>query len=139
MTSHLAVFVLGGLVAAAITVSLPPKGLISPDPIPPAGDQRPARPARDRALEVPAAPGPHLAFDVRPRDYAKTTRYRLEVKHPDGTTTSHDLEKPRLQRRTIVIAVPPLPPGSYQLVVIAEIAGGAKTRSEAFALEIPGE
>jgi hypothetical protein len=93
--------------------------------------------ARRAQLRTPPGPGPHLAFDVRPRDYQQTTRYVLEITHQSGKTTTHELGKPALQRRTIVVTVPPLPSGSYRLVVIAEIDKGTETRSKPLTLEIP--
>lgn len=75
---------------------------------------------------VPPGPGQHLAFDVLPRDHRRTTRYVLEITHPSGQVTLHDLKKPRLlKRRTIMVPIPSLEPGAYKLVIIAEGKGGS--------------
>jgi hypothetical protein len=92
---------------------------------------------QDAQLRTPPGPGPYLAFDVRPRDHDRTTGYVLEITHQAGKTTTHDLGKPALQRRTIVVTVPPLASGSYRLVVIAKIDKGPETRSKPLTLEIP--
>jgi hypothetical protein len=86
----------------------------------------------------PPGPGRYLAFDVRPRDHQTTIRYVLEVTHPSGQLSTYDLKKPKLQRRTIMVPVPDLAPGKYQLVVIAENEKGA-SRSQPLAFEIRGK
>ncbi|MBA3886196.1 MAG: hypothetical protein H0X67_10765 [Acidobacteria bacterium] len=45
------------------------------------------------------------------------------------------MKKPPLQRRTISVPVPELPPGKYKLVIIAE-SRGAVARSEVLAYEV---
>jgi hypothetical protein len=100
-------------------------------------DRQGAQQARkERQNPQPPGPGPHLAFDVRPRDHQRTTRYLLEVTHPSGELTTHDLKKPPLQRRTIMVPIPELTRGKYQLVVIAEFKDGPATRSKPLPFEL---
>ena len=98
-------------------------------------EAREKRRAERNKLELPG-PGKHLAFDVRRRDYEKTTRYVLEIMDPSGKVTTQDLQKPKLQRRTILVPIPHLKPGSYKLVVIAENPLGS-TRSEPLPFVVP--
>ena len=86
---------------------------------------------------IPPGPGRHLAFDMLPADHKKTTGYVLEVTHPSGELTTHDLKKPDLQKRTILVPIPALKPGKYKLVVIADGPTGPR-RSKSLDLEIPG-
>ena len=99
---------------------------------------KPPKAERRKAERLtPPGPGRHLAFDVRPKDYKTTSRYVLEITHPSGKLTTHDLQKPALQRkRSILVPLPPLEPGKYKLVVVAENPTGP-TRSQPLALEIP--
>ncbi len=101
----------------------------------PSKAERQARKAKAQQL-TPPGPGPHLAFDVRPKDYKKTVRYVLEITDPSGKLTTHDLQKPALQKRSILVPLPPLEPGKYKLVVVAE-SPGKPTRSAPLDLEIP--
>lgn len=106
-------------------------------------EKKPRQAAREEARRradqrlVPPGAGQHLAFDVRPRDYQRTTRYVLEITGESGTVTRHDVKKPRLlKRRTILVPLPALEPGKYTLVVVAE-GDGWSTRSRALTHQVP--
>ena len=88
-----------------------------------------------QASTAPAGPGRSLAFDVRPRDYQTTTRYVLEITHPSGELSTHDLKKPSLVKRTIMVPLPDLKAGKYKMIVIAERPGGA-IRSQPLSVQI---
>lgn len=106
-------------------------------------EKKPRQAARDQARRradqrlVPPGAGQHLAFDVRPRDYRRTTRYVLEITGESGTTRGHDVKKPRLlKRRTILVPLPALDPGQYALVVVAEGVGWS-SRSASLTHRVP--
>jgi hypothetical protein len=139
MTSRLAGFASSGMVVLLLASGL--AWQVSSE----RSDSEQARPARPAGQErnvrkppdpEPPGPGQYLAFDVRPRDYRQTNRYILEITHPSGQLSTHDLKKPKLQRRTIMVPIPALEPGKYQFVVIAENEKGA-SRSDPLVLEIP--
>jgi hypothetical protein len=141
MTSRFARLLAITAVGAVVSVAVLQRGYGWSDSLDQAGQTREnrqqARPERRGQIQTPPGPGPHLAFDVRPRDHERTTGYELEITHPSGKITTHDLEKPALQRRTIVVTVPPLASGSYRLVVIAKIDKGPETRSKPLTIDIP--
>lgn len=99
------------------------------------GRQEPNKPRQNEAAHL--SPGAHsLAFDVRRRDHRATARYVLEITHPSGDVTTHDLRKPKRRRGSIVVPLPVLAPGKYQLIVVAEGPGG-KSRSLPFDVRMP--
>lgn len=93
---------------------------------------------RDAAKPKPGDPQPaerSLAFDVDRNDYKVASNYILEITDPAGSVTTHDLKKPRRRKGSIMVPLPVLAPGTYQLVVVAAGTAG-KSRSAPLEVEI---